>query len=105
MPSPRVELLVWEGCPSHPRALAELRAAVAAAGHDPAAIDVRDVPDQAAAERERFPGSPTIRVDGRDVEPGAQQRTDFGLKCRLYATPEGLRGQPPDALVRAALAR
>ena len=57
------------------------------------------------AQRERFLGSPTVRVDGADIEPGAGERTDFGLKCRLFATPDGLRGMPADEWVLGALAR
>src|SRR4051812_33518830 len=48
-------------------------------------------------------GSPTLRVDGVDTEPGARDRTDYGVKCRLYRTEEGLRGAPPDAWVLDAL--
>jgi hypothetical protein len=44
-----------------------------------------------------------LRSDGEDVEPGADQRTDFGLQCRLFATPDGLRGMPADEWVLAAL--
>ena len=57
------------------------------------------------AERERFLGSPSVRIDGRDIEPGTGQRTDYGLKCRLYRTEDGMRGQPPEEWVLAALAR
>ncbi len=97
-----VELLFFDGCPGHEALLPRLRALVAeAAPHEQ--VRLRRIDSVEAAEAERFLGSPTVRVDGRDVEPGAHERTDFGLKCRLYATPEGLRGQPPDALVRAAL--
>ena len=59
----------------------------------------------AAAERERFLGSPTVRIDGQDVDPGAAQRSDFGLKCRLYRSDAGTSGLPPDAWFRAALAK
>ena len=38
-----------------------------------------------------------------DIEPGAGERTDYGLKCRLYPTEEGLRGAPPDEWVLDAL--
>jgi hypothetical protein len=44
------------------------------------------------AEEERFLGSPSVRVEGVDIEPGAGERTDFGLKCRLYRTSEGQSG-------------
>jgi hypothetical protein len=100
---PRVELLFWDGCPSHPRALADLREAVAAAGLDPGAIEVREVPDQAAARREGFPGSPTIRVDGRDIAPAAGD--PVMLACRVYRRRDGRVSPVPDPDdLRAALA-
>jgi hypothetical protein len=55
------------------------------------------------AQERRFLGSPTLRVDGRDVEPGADERTDFGMKCRLYLSEEGLRPAPSDEVIAAAL--
>ena len=57
----------------------------------------------AAAQSERFLGSPTLRVDGVDIEPGAGDRSDYGLKCRLYETEQGLRGAPADEWVLDAL--
>jgi hypothetical protein len=56
-----------------------------------------------AAQRERFLGSPTVRINGRDVEPEAERRTDYGLKCRLYRASTGLSGQPREELLQAAL--
>jgi hypothetical protein len=73
MTEPRVELLFWDGCPSHPRALADLRAAMAELGLDPATVLVREVDTDQRAERERFVGSPTIRIDGEDVEPPGEE--------------------------------
>ncbi len=54
------------------------------------------------ARRLRFPGSPTIRVDGRDLFP-APEREDWRPGCRVYATPEGLKGSPTAEMIRAAL--
>jgi hypothetical protein len=91
---PRVELLFWDGCPSHPRALADLRAALTDLGLDPDGIDVREVPDDDAAEREGFTGSPTIRIDGRDiVDPGAEP---VMLACRIYHRRDGRISPVPD---------
>ena len=56
------------------------------------------------ARRLRFPGSPTIRVDGEDLFP-APEGAGYALGCRMYATPEGLRGAPTAEMMRAALAR
>jgi hypothetical protein len=59
----------------------------------------RRVESDDTAQRERFLGSPTLRIDGVDIDPGAAQRQDYGLNCRLYSTPAGLRGAPPDDCV------
>ena len=64
---------------------------------------MRRIASDGAAQRERFLGSPTVRVNGRDVEPEAEQRTDYGLKCRLYRSSTGLSGQPEAELLQAAL--
>lgn len=98
----RVELLYFEGCPSYERFLPRLREVIAEAGGADG-IELRRVESPEAALAERFLGSPTIRVDGVDVEPGAGERDDFGLKCRLYRTPEGPRGTPPEEWVVQAL--
>ncbi len=100
----RVELLFWEDCPSHPRALAELRTAMAEIGLQESAIVVREVSTQADAERERFIGSPTIRIDGEDVQPPPGEEP-FGLTCRVYHRRDGRISPTPDpADVREALA-
>jgi hypothetical protein len=99
-----VELLFWEGCPSHPKALSELRAAMADAGLDPNTIVLREVHTDADAERERFVGSPTIRIDGVDIQPPNGE--PFGLTCRVYHRRDGRISPTPDpADVREALAR
>ena len=68
-------------------------------------IELVRIESDAAAKSAGFLGSPSLRIDGEDVEPDASCRTDFGLKCRLYATPEGIRGSIPDELITSALAR
>ena len=97
-----VELLFWDGCPSHPRALADLRAAMADLGLDPSTIAVRELHTQAEATLEQFVGSPTIRIDGVDVQPPVQE--PFGLTCRVYHRRDGLISPTLDpADVRDAL--
>lgn len=100
----QIELLYFEGCPNHAALLAHLRALLADHAID-APVVLRRIDDAEAARRERFLGSPTVRVDGEDIDPGAAARTDFGLKCRLYDTQEGLHGVPPDEWLLAALHR
>ena len=97
-----IELLYFDGCPSYESLLPRLRGLLAESGV-PVEPTLHRVESAEAAEQERFLGSPTLRIDGRDVEPGSSGRTDFGLKCRLYPTGDGLRGTPPDAMILAAL--
>lgn len=98
-----VELLFWEGCPSYPEARALLEQALAARGVE-AEIELRKVRTQEEAEALRFPGSPTIRIDGRDVDPaGAGARP--ALTCRIYLLPDGrVSPVPSREQLEAALA-
>ena len=99
---PDVELLWWEGCPSYPQALAQLREEMEALRLDPDSVAVREVRGDADAERERFVGSPTIRVNGADVQPPAD--APIGLTCRIYRLRDGRVSAVPDrADVRDAL--
>ena len=83
----RVELLYWEGCPSYPEARELLEDVLRERGLD-LEIRVTHVGTKEEAEELHFPGSPTIRVDGRDVDPtGAEQPPS--LTCRIYYFPDG----------------
>jgi hypothetical protein len=100
----KLEVLYVDGCPSHEALMARLRVLMAQAGVD-ARMELTHVESVEAAEREHFLGSPTLRVNGQDVDPTAGERTDFGLNCRLYRSPDGVRGSVPDDFVVAALTR
>jgi hypothetical protein len=83
----QVELYYWAGCPSYPEAHDLLKAVLADRGL-PAEIELREVKTQEEAERLDFPGSPTIRIDGRDVDAqGAHGRAM--LACRIYRLSDG----------------
>jgi hypothetical protein len=100
----KIELLYFEGCPSYAELLPRLRDLVAAQGIGEE-VELRRVETPEDAERERFLGSPTVRVDGEDVDPTARGRDGFGLECRLYKTEDGLARTPPEEWIRAALER
>jgi hypothetical protein len=101
--APRVELLWWSGCPSWEQALAILRAEMDALGLDRDSIAIRQVESDEAARGERFVGSPTIRVDGADVQALSDQPA--GLTCRIYRLRDGRISALPDPEdVRDALA-
>jgi hypothetical protein len=72
-----------------------LRAAMEEQGLDPDAVEVREVNTAAAAEREEFVGSPTIRVNGMDVQPPPSEEPT-GLACRLYRRRDGRISPLPD---------
>jgi hypothetical protein len=99
-----VEFLYFDGCPSHEALLARLGEPLDEVGAN-AWMKLRAVDSLEEAEAVGFLGSPTVRVDGADIEPGADERSDFGLKCRLYRTPEGASPIPPEEWIRAALDR
>lgn len=84
--------------------MADLRAAMAEAGLDPEEVRVVEVVDETDAGRLGFAGSPTIRVDGEDVEPPPPGERP-GLACRVYRRGDGRISPLPDPeAVRAALA-
>ncbi|MFE9656472.1 hypothetical protein [Micromonospora sp. NPDC006431] len=99
-----IEVLYFDGCPSHEVFVPRLRALLDAAGLDDP-IHEQAVETDIDAQAHRFLGSPTLRIDGVDVDPTATHRTDYGLQCRLYPTPDGVRGTPPDEWILAALQR
>ncbi len=93
----KVELLYLGGCPHYAPTLHRLRAALASEGIRAEVIEI-EVEDEAGARRLGFPGSPTILVNGADIEPGARLPGEAAYACRRY--PDGL---PSEEMIRAAL--
>lgn len=100
--SHRVEFLWFADCPNH-ATTRQLLAATIDRVAPGTPIDDIDATDPAVAAGLRFPGSPTIRVDGLDIEPGFTDPGDYTPRCRLYRTPAGLRGVPDPAWIEHAL--
>ncbi len=96
----KIEILFFEGCPHHRAAVDLARSVVADLVLD-APVEEVEVRDDDEAKRLRFLGSPTVQVDGVDIEPEARSRTDYAMSCRLYRG----SGVPPRELIEAALAR
>jgi hypothetical protein len=82
-----VELLYWEGCPSYPEARELLAEVLSSRGVD-TEIRMREVSSDAEAEQLGFPGSPTILIDGRDVDSRGAGAPP-ALTCRVYYGPDG----------------
>ncbi len=99
----RVEVLYFDGCPTYVAATRTVREVLAELGEE-ADVALVAVNTDEEARRLQFPGSPTIRVEGRDLFP-VPKRSIWALGCRTYATPEGLKGYPTREMIRDALAR
>jgi hypothetical protein len=93
-----IEILYFAGCPNHEPAVELARQVVEELGLE---ATIREVAVETAeeAERHRFLGSPTIRVNGQDIDPSARASDDFALCCRVYA--DG--GVPPRQMLLDAL--
>ena len=97
-----VELLWFADCANHPAARRMLEEVIEEVAPGTPIRDI-DATDPVTAERVRFPGSPTIRVDGLDVDPSYVDRGEYTPRCRLYRTDAGLRGLPERRWIENAL--
>src|SRR5215831_9127167 len=96
----KIEILYVADCPTHPAAVALVRSVLAA---QDTAADVREVliRDEVMARELQFRGSPTVRVNGRDVvaEDGPEP---VSICCRVYTGSHQI-GLPPTEAVRRAI--
>jgi hypothetical protein len=98
----RVEVLYVAACPSHPAAVKLVKEVLAAEG---VAADVYEVlvRDEGMADELRFCGSPTIRINGRDVAGESEKVERFALSCRLYPGSKEVGLPPAEVIHRAVL--
>jgi len=93
-----IELLHIADCPGYAELRPRLERLLAARGLADTLV-VREIASPEEAATAQFLGSPTVRVDGRDVEPGADERKTYAYACRTY----GAAHAPSDELIVAAL--
>ena len=98
----KIEVLYIADCPNYKPAVERVRDALGAAGIDDPATEV-EVHSTMEAEKWKFVGSPTVRINGLDVEPEARAAQHFGLGCRSYAEDGHRSGMPSRELIRRAL--
>lgn len=99
----KIEFLFWEECPSHEAAWERLQAVLKEKGLQPEVvrIQIRTTQD---AEQWGFCGSPTIRINGQDIDLKGAQGQRIGLNCRIYHTPDGrVSPLPSEAMIRRAI--
>jgi len=100
----RVEFLYFEDCPSHEVALARLKKALTSVGVD-SKIEIIRVQNDSQAQALSFPGSPTIRIDGQDIDPAGAGGPP-SLTCRLYYKDDGSPTPlPSESLIGGAVRR
>jgi hypothetical protein len=93
----KIEVLYFDGCPNYLPATERVRAVVRQEGVS-AEVSEIEVKDLSQAKALAFPGSPTIRINGLDIDPALGGSVDAGFACRRY--PGGL---PSEEMIRAAL--
>lgn len=97
-----IQLFYLDGCPSRERALVNLREALRQQGSTDAVEMVR-VTSVEDAHVKRFLGSPTMRINGTDLEASSVQERPFGFGCRIYQEGQQTAGWPSVGLIRRAL--
>jgi hypothetical protein len=93
-----IEILYIDGCPHVQVTLNRVHRAMATSGIMCPIIETK-VDNFETAQSQRFLGSPSVRVNGIDIEPAARVKTDFGIMCRRY---DG-SGVPPESLIQSAI--
>ncbi len=99
----KIEFLFFEGCPHHPPALAHLKRILKEEEADHP-IELINVDSDRHAQETRFLGSPSIRINGKDIEEAEIASPDYGIKCRIYSGHAGPIGLPPEELLRKSIA-
>lgn len=98
----KVELLYFDGCPSWQPGLQSLHSALKANGWD-VSVELVKILDNDDAARRKFLGSPSFRINGIDL--WEEKRDTYALSCRIYATPEGMRGSPSISMLQEAISK
>ena len=98
----RVEIFYISGCPHHQLVADRIREVLQQEEASADLVEI-EVKDAITAQEVGFLGSPTIRVDGRDVELAARTGRSFGMSCRTYVDHGRRVGMPPPEWIRAAV--
>ena len=94
----KIEVFYFNDCPNYEHTVELIESVVDELGVS-ADVDLIRVETHKSAAEKRFLGSPTVQVNGLDVDPAARERTDYGLACRRYR--DG--GVPPRDMIITAL--
>jgi hypothetical protein len=95
-----IKLLYFDGCPSWQNALASLQKIIKEEGLE-IPVNLVEVKSDREATDDKFLGSPSFHVSGQDFWP--ENRDSYSMCCRIYNTPQGLKGWPTDGMLRQRL--
>lgn len=100
----KIELLYFDGCPAYQTALRYLKEVIKEKKLG-AGVEMIKIEGDEEALKSRFLGSPTVRVNGLDIEPGAEEIKDFSMRCRLYLEDDKVNEWPSKKMIRRAVER
>lgn len=100
----KAELLYFDGCTAYQTALKHLKEVIREKKLDAAVKMIKIEGDQQALAS-RFLGSPSIRINGLDIQPGAEKIKDFSMRCRLYLEDDAVSEWPSKKMIRSAIER
>ncbi len=98
----KIELLYFDGCLAYQTALKHLEEVIREKKLD-VGVEMIKIESDGEALKNRFLGSPTIRINGRDIESGAEEIKDFSMRCRLYLEDDKVNEWPSKKMIRRAI--
>src|SRR5712672_3208825 len=98
----KIEVLYFDGCPNHKPAVKRVRQLLREEDLSAEVLEV-NVSDASIAQRVGFLGSPSVRVNGLDVEPEARAAREYGMMCRTYSVDGRREGLPSREVLRVAI--
>src|SRR6266851_10259905 len=98
----KIEILYFNGCPNHEPAVERIRQLLREEDVSAEVLEV-NVSDASIAQRVGFLGSPSVRVNGLDVEPEARAAREYGMMCRTYSVDGRREGLPSREILRQAM--
>ena len=98
----KIEVLYFDGCPNHKPAVERVQQSLREEGVSAELVEV-NVGDGSIAQQVGFLGSPSVRVNGLDVEPEAGAAREYGMMCRTYSVDGRREGLPSREMLRQAI--
>lgn len=99
----KIEFLYFDGCPNHETALTNLKDALSETNINEE-IGIINIEKPEDVAKHRFLGSPSIRINDRDLEIAEDESTEYSMRCRRYKNGDAIEGFPSKELIKMILA-